>query len=137
MALTYLQQSLSIAQEIGDKSGEGTTLNNISQIYKARGDYETALTYLQQSLRIRQEIGDKSGLATALHNMGVLYFEHLKNFEQAISLLWLAYTIFQQIGSPDAGESKKYLDYIEREIGKDEFERILQSVRNNPVINNP
>jgi hypothetical protein len=34
-------------QEIGDKSGEGTTLNNISQIYDARGDYDTALSYLQ------------------------------------------------------------------------------------------
>ncbi|HHE06008.1 MAG TPA: tetratricopeptide repeat protein, partial [Epsilonproteobacteria bacterium] len=38
-ALKYLEQSLEIRQEIGDKSGERTTLNNISQIYKARGDY--------------------------------------------------------------------------------------------------
>ncbi|MCP4288681.1 MAG: tetratricopeptide repeat protein, partial [Gammaproteobacteria bacterium] len=32
-ALDYLKQSLAIQQEIGDKSGEGTTLNNMSQIY--------------------------------------------------------------------------------------------------------
>ncbi|MES9905399.1 MAG: CHAT domain-containing protein, partial [Sedimenticola sp.] len=36
-ALQYLKRSLAIRQEIGDKSGEGTTLNNISQIYDARG----------------------------------------------------------------------------------------------------
>ena len=32
-ALCYLQQSLAIQQEIGDKSGVGSTLNNISQIF--------------------------------------------------------------------------------------------------------
>src|SRR3954447_18910131 len=40
---------------------EGATLNNLSQIYKARGDYETALKYLEQSLQIQREIGDKAG----------------------------------------------------------------------------
>jgi hypothetical protein len=29
-ALTYLTNSLTICQEIGNKAGEGTTLNNIS-----------------------------------------------------------------------------------------------------------
>lgn len=38
-ALDLYKQSLAIKQEIGDKAGEGTTLNNISQIYDARGDY--------------------------------------------------------------------------------------------------
>ncbi|WP_041951818.1 tetratricopeptide repeat protein, partial [Spirosoma spitsbergense] len=42
-AQSYFEKSLGIAQQIGDKSGEGATLNNISQIYQARGDYETAL----------------------------------------------------------------------------------------------
>ncbi|MCB9503718.1 MAG: tetratricopeptide repeat protein [Deferribacteres bacterium] len=62
----YLEQSLAIRQQIGDKSGEGTTLNNISQIYDAKGDYDTALSYLEQSLAIRQQIGDKSGEGTTL-----------------------------------------------------------------------
>ena len=51
-ALAYLEQSLKIRQQIGDRSGEGTTLNNISQIYDARGDYDKALAYLEQSLKI-------------------------------------------------------------------------------------
>ncbi|MCP4738560.1 MAG: tetratricopeptide repeat protein, partial [Bosea sp.] len=42
--------------EIGDTAGEGTTLNNISQIYDARGDYTTALEYLEQSLAISREM---------------------------------------------------------------------------------
>ena len=62
-------KALAIQREIGDKSGEGTTLNNISQIFKARGDYETALTYLKDSLAIQREIGDKSGEGTTLSNI--------------------------------------------------------------------
>ncbi len=60
-ALPLYEQSLSISQEIGDRVEEGTTLNNISQIYKARGDYDTALKYLEQSLSISQEIGNRAG----------------------------------------------------------------------------
>jgi tetratricopeptide (TPR) repeat protein len=55
------QQALDIFLEIGNKAGEGATLNNISQIYHAQGDYTTALIYLTNSLAISQEIGDKAG----------------------------------------------------------------------------
>ena len=68
-ALGFLQQSLAISREIGDKSGEGATLNNISQIYKARGNYDTALDFLQQSLAISREIRDRSGESMNLNNM--------------------------------------------------------------------
>jgi uncharacterized protein YozE (UPF0346 family) len=50
---------------------EGTTLNNISQIYKVQGDYTTALTHLTNSLAIYQEIGDKAGEGTTLNNIAL------------------------------------------------------------------
>jgi len=46
--------------------GRGTTLNNLSQVYMTRGDYDTALRYLEQSLQIRRDISDKAGEATTL-----------------------------------------------------------------------
>ncbi|UCE90034.1 MAG: tetratricopeptide repeat protein, partial [Pseudomonadota bacterium] len=60
-------------EKIGDKAGEGKTLNNISQIFKARGDYDTALTYLEKSLKISQEIGDKAGEGKTLNNISQIY----------------------------------------------------------------
>lgn len=36
-------------EAIGDKAGEGISLNNIANIYHAQGDYPTALDYLKQS----------------------------------------------------------------------------------------
>jgi tetratricopeptide (TPR) repeat protein len=96
-ALDYLKRSLAIRQEIGDKSGEGTTLNNISQIFKARGDYDTALDYLKRSLAIQQEIGDKSGEGTTLNNISALY--HARgDYDTALDYLKRSLAIRQEIG---------------------------------------
>ncbi|WP_241832160.1 tetratricopeptide repeat protein, partial [Bathymodiolus thermophilus thioautotrophic gill symbiont] len=72
-ALSYLEISLIIHQEIDNKVGEGVALNNISQIYQAQGDYTTALTYLTNSLAIYQEIGDRAGESTILNNISQIY----------------------------------------------------------------
>ena len=57
-ALAAFERALPIAPTQVDK---GTTLNNLSSIYQARGDYDTALRYLEASLAIQREIGDKAG----------------------------------------------------------------------------
>ncbi|MGE3542068.1 MAG: tetratricopeptide repeat protein, partial [Candidatus Tectimicrobiota bacterium] len=91
-ALRYLEQSLAIRREIGDKAGEGTTLNNLSPIFKARGDYDTALRYLEQSLAIQREIGDKAGLVATLHNMGHIAWQ-AEQAERAMDCWSEAFTL--------------------------------------------
>ena len=70
-----------------------TQCNNISQIYDARGDYETALSYLERSLQIRQEIGDAAGLCATLFNIGHIHWqnqEKTKAFELWVTVYRLA-----------------------------------------------
>ncbi len=107
-ALEYLKQSLAIQQEIGDKSGEGTTLNNMATTAHARGDYDTALEYLKQSLAIRQEIGDKSGLCATLFSIGHI---HLQNKEETEAMqAWVkVYGIAQKINLAQALEALENL----------------------------
>jgi tetratricopeptide (TPR) repeat protein len=81
-ARNAFERALSLAPSPRDR---GTTLNNLSQIYDARGDYDTALRYLEQSLQICRDIGDKAGEGTTLHNMGFIAFE-AQAVEQALSL---------------------------------------------------
>jgi tetratricopeptide (TPR) repeat protein len=88
---------LRIQQEIGDRQGEGATLNNISQIYDAKGDYDTALRYLEQSLRIQQEIGDKRGAGVTLHNMAKIAKEK-EDYQQFWAYETEAFKIAQEIG---------------------------------------
>jgi tetratricopeptide (TPR) repeat protein len=92
-----LERALITLREIGDKAGEGATLNNISQIYDARGDYDTALTYLQQSLSIRQQIGDKAGEGTTLNNMATTAYAR-GDYDTALTYLQQSLSIRQQIG---------------------------------------
>jgi len=101
-ALAYLNQSLAIRQQIGDKAGEGVTLNNISQIYDAQGDYQTALAYLNQSLAIRQQIGDKAGEGKTLNNISQIY-DAQGDYPAALAYLNQSLAIMQQIDDK-AGE---------------------------------
>nr|NIM18041.1 tetratricopeptide repeat protein [Candidatus Aminicenantes bacterium]NIM84656.1 tetratricopeptide repeat protein [Candidatus Aminicenantes bacterium]NIN24155.1 tetratricopeptide repeat protein [Candidatus Aminicenantes bacterium]NIN47880.1 tetratricopeptide repeat protein [Candidatus Aminicenantes bacterium]NIN90818.1 tetratricopeptide repeat protein [Candidatus Aminicenantes bacterium] len=95
-ALSFLEQSLNISREIGDKAGEGTTLNNMAATAHARGDYETALSYLEQSLNIRREIGDKSGSIPTLHNMAGIALQN-KDIEKFLEYETAAYKIAIEI----------------------------------------
>jgi tetratricopeptide (TPR) repeat protein len=99
--------------QIGDKSGEGTTLNNISQIYAARGDYDTALTYLHQSLAIRQEIGDVAGLCATLFNMGHI---HWQNEAQAEAVrAWV--TVYQLASHMHLAQALQALEGLAGQLG--------------------
>jgi tetratricopeptide (TPR) repeat protein len=91
-ALGYLEQSLAICREIGDKAGEGTALSSLDQIYYVRGDYDRALGYLEQSLAIRREIGHKVGLVATLHTMGHIA-RQADNLERAMTLWSEAFSI--------------------------------------------
>ena len=106
---------MDISQEIGDRAGEGTTLNNISQIYKARGDYGTALKYLEQSLAISKEIGDRRGEAVTSWNIGTTYADQgdLAEAEQYMSR---TVEIDEAIGHPDLESDRKHLEAVRAKL---------------------
>ncbi len=73
-------------------------MNNISQIHKVRGDYETALSYLESSLKIRQEIGDRKGEGATLNNISQIHKDAKGDYETALSYLESSLKIRQEIG---------------------------------------
>jgi tetratricopeptide (TPR) repeat protein len=96
-ALTYLEQALAIQQEIGDRAGEGATLNNIATTYHAIGDYPIALTYLEQALAIQQEIGERAGEGATLNNISQIY-DARGDYEGALTYLKQSLAIRREIG---------------------------------------
>ncbi|MCB0846175.1 MAG: tetratricopeptide repeat protein, partial [Bacteroidetes bacterium] len=129
-ARDYLEQSLRIQQQIGDRKGEGTTLNNLATTAHAKGDYDRALEYLEQSLRIAQQIGDIDGVATCQTNKAVILYKQKKQTEAAIPLFLEAYQIFHKIGSPNEKVPLSYLNRIIEEIGEERFQAIIQKLQN-------
>ena len=86
-----------IQQEIGNRFGEGYTLNNISANYYIRGDYDTGLEYSKQALIIQQEIGDKRGESVTLHNISS-YYNAQGDYEAVLEYLERSLSIKQEIG---------------------------------------
>ena len=114
-ALPLYEQSLAISKEIGDRAGEGTTLNNISQIYHDRGDYDTALKYLEQSLAIMREIGAKAEEAVMSWNIGRAY-EKQGDLVKAVQHISRAVLLEEEIGHPDLEKDRKHLEVLRAKL---------------------
>ncbi len=126
-ALISFEHALAL---VGNQNEKGATLNNISQIFKARGDYDQALTFLQQSLHIRREIGDKSGEGATLNNISQI-FQARGDYDQALTFLQQSLHIQREIGDKSGegttlnnmasifqaqGDYEKALAYQERDL---------------------
>ena len=96
-ALELFEQSLAIRREIGDRRGEGVSLNNIGRIYDSLGEYPKALELYEQSLAIRQELGDRRGEGVTLNNIGLIY-DSLGEYPKALERYEQSLAILQEIG---------------------------------------
>jgi tetratricopeptide (TPR) repeat protein len=66
------EESLHIAEELGDRAGVARVLHNLGVLAQQQGDYGRAWQFYEESLRISEELGDRAGVARVLHNLGVL-----------------------------------------------------------------
>jgi tetratricopeptide (TPR) repeat protein len=96
-ALNYYQQALVITREVGDRTGEGTTLNNIGAAYQARGQYDQALQNYQQALVIHREVGNRVMEGTILNNIGLVY-QARGQYDQALENCQQALVIAREVG---------------------------------------
>ena len=110
-ALPLYEQSLEFCRAIGDRSQEGSILNNLAATAYATGDYAAALTYMEQSLAIRTDLGDRAGEAVTSWNIGRIHQEQgdLVEAEQHISR---AVKIAEQIGLPSLEEWRTELTQV-------------------------
>ncbi|MGC2485629.1 MAG: tetratricopeptide repeat protein [Acidimicrobiales bacterium] len=69
-SLVYLERSLSIARELGDRDQQARELNSLGITYDAVGDLDRARSLLEESAEIARSMGDNYRLAAALTNLG-------------------------------------------------------------------
>jgi tetratricopeptide (TPR) repeat protein len=91
-ALHHYETCLGIQRRIGDRAGEGATLNNIGDVYLEWSRYNDALLTYENSLEIYRKVGDRAGEGTSLNNIGAVYHswcrydDALKTFEQSLAI---------------------------------------------------
>jgi predicted ATPase/DNA-binding XRE family transcriptional regulator len=70
-AQKWLEESLTLRRELGDKKGTADTLINLGTVAFDRGDYPRSAALDDESLSLSRELGDTWGIALALNNLGV------------------------------------------------------------------
>ncbi len=127
-SIEYGEKALRIAQEIGDKKGEGARLGNLGIAYFLQGDARKAIEYHEKALKIAQEIKDRRGESRRLGGLGSAY-TFLGNARKAIEYYEKALKIAREIGDKkgegvwlgnlgnavqNVGDTKKAIDYYEK-----------------------
>jgi len=72
-AIVRYEEALRLYRDLGDRSGEGSTLNNIGFVYHSLGENQKALEYYNQALAVFRDAGDHSGEARTLNNIGLIH----------------------------------------------------------------
>ncbi len=92
VATTTSEQSLAIAEEVGDRRTQGTTLVNLGLLHYERGRNTEALDCYYKALIIQQEIGNDRHEGVTLGNIALLHqdqgrrAEGLGYFQQALAV---------------------------------------------------
>jgi CHAT domain-containing protein/Tfp pilus assembly protein PilF len=116
--LEHYQQALAIAQKIGNKATEGTTLNNIGLVHRNLGQYPQALENYQQALAIAQKIGGKTGESRTLNNIGAVY-NSLGQYPQALEHYQQALAMTKEIGDKAGkGTTLNNIGEVYRNLGQ-------------------
>jgi predicted ATPase/DNA-binding winged helix-turn-helix (wHTH) protein len=93
----FLQQSLSLYEELGDDSGIAVSLNALGIAARDRGDYSSAQTNLERSLACWRMLSDRLAIARCLHNLANV----IKVRGDYLSAQWAlreAADIFEELG---------------------------------------
>jgi predicted ATPase/class 3 adenylate cyclase/DNA-binding SARP family transcriptional activator/Flp pilus assembly protein TadD len=98
-ARSLLQQSLSLARELGDRPLAAHSLMALGLAYHQLGEFELAQRHLEESLVLCQELGDRRRIAMLHNNLGVLAREQ-GQYERARALLEEALRVAREEGAP-------------------------------------
>jgi tetratricopeptide (TPR) repeat protein len=96
-ALNSFEEALALVRQVGDISGEATSLNNIASVWDALGRKTQALSLFENALQLRRKAEDLSGEAITLNNIGSVY-DALRDRTKALSYYERAMVIVRQQG---------------------------------------
>jgi tetratricopeptide (TPR) repeat protein len=133
-AVDYYQRSLQLFRQIGDRRGEGKTLNQLGNILLLQGDHGGGKQYYDQFLSISREIGDRWGEGQVVRNIGDIYLSQY-DYRGASKFFEEALDITREIGnrtiesSALVGLGNVYLQQAEYTKAKSLFEQSLNIAR--------
>jgi len=131
-ARDYLEKSLAIRKEIGNRNGEAASYAGLGNVYESVGEYEKAREHFEKSLAIHKEVGDRNGEATSYGNLGNVY-QAVSEYEKARDHHEKSLRIHKEIGHR-SGEAACYacLGNVHQSIG--EYEKATDHLEKSLAI---
>jgi tetratricopeptide (TPR) repeat protein len=96
-ASRFHEESLTIAQALGDLRGVAWSLNNLGVVAINSGDFGRAEALLQENLTVAEKIGDAASIALALMDLGQVA-HHQANYDLAASYFTRSLEHFRKLG---------------------------------------
>src|SRR5436853_204100 len=97
-AKEYVETSLSISHEIGNKGREAEALRLLGYAVLAGGNRAMARTHFQDALALSRQLGDKRQPSRALHALGASFYGEKREQEKAQHLFEEALTLNRERG---------------------------------------
>jgi len=133
-ALNYSEQSLTIAEESGNKWCLGYCTWYMAMIYGSKGDLDRSIKYYEQGLTIFNNLNNKYMLAWNLSNIAETYRQR-GEFDRALECLEQGYAFYEEIGDLKS-LANIHGHLIQTLIDKGDLERAQQSLHNLEQLNN-
>ncbi|QEV68785.1 tetratricopeptide repeat protein [Streptomyces chartreusis] len=94
----HYRASLTISEELGDRSGIAISYHQLGIIAQERGDYRQAEERYRASLTILEELSDRSGIASSYSQLGIIAQER-GDYRQAEEHYRASLTISEELGN--------------------------------------
>ena len=96
-AIEYFKQFLSIAEEVGDRAGEGCAYGNLGLSYGSLCEFQQAIECHNQHLIIAKEVGNRACEGKAYCQLGGIYI-HFDEYQRAIEYNNKGLIIAKEVG---------------------------------------
>ncbi len=120
-------ESLEIAQELGDKSGVASSLHQLGMLAQDMGEIGEARRLYGESLKIKQELGDRRGIAETFGQLGRVDEEE-EDYFSALDKYLLALSILKELNDPRSGLAESDISRLREKMGEEVFEKALEDI---------
>jgi tetratricopeptide (TPR) repeat protein len=139
LALEYTKQSLSLAEEIGNKSYIAQCLNNSSLIYRQKGNLEHAIEALERNLTIWEELDTKKRLIAGLDSLFIVSLD-ANSLKQAEKYFLRMHQINEQLRDKMSDVACRVnkallLKMSSNSLDQEKAKEILQQVVKEEIVN--
>ncbi|PAX60494.1 tetratricopeptide repeat protein [Brunnivagina elsteri] len=128
MPINYLQQGLKLSEQLGDIQSKALCLSSLGIAYQVIGESSKAIQNLEDGFNTAQVCGDLYLQGLNLANLSETNYS-LANFERAVYTGCLGMYLLNQIASREWHKPASLLTILQRQLGEERFQEILQSSR--------